>query len=179
MIAERLASELKRPNGSAMNMGQWMGFPYESAYKEKESKYLAYEIEVLTEIMAYLERDVGISGENIVVDTTGSVVYTGEPILRKLGTHTRVVHLSTPPEVQERMLKAYLDNPGPVLWRDVFSMKVGEKKEEALSRSYERLLLTREKLYQRYAHVTIDYYKRHQEGFGVDDFLAEVENQNV
>ena len=29
LIAAKLAPDLKRPDGSTMGMGEWMGFPYE------------------------------------------------------------------------------------------------------------------------------------------------------
>jgi hypothetical protein len=59
----------------------------------------------------------------------------------------------------------------------VFSKKHGETNEEALARCYPRLLFSRQRLYEQYADVTIDYYVRNQEGFGVKEFLEEIESQ--
>lgn len=173
LIAERLAQELIRDDGEVMDVGEWMGFPYEVQYKELESKYLAYEIEVLGQILKYLSRT--NPQENIVVDTTGSVIYTGKKILRKLQSNTTVVHLATPPEIKQQMLKSYVTSPRPVLWRDVFYKEPGETNNEALVRCYPRLLFSRERLYEKYAEVTIDYYTRNREGYGVNDFLVEVQ----
>ncbi len=175
LIANKLAPELSRSDGTAMDLGEWMGFPYEPRYKERESKYLACEIAVIGEILDYLSRS--NPGEKVVVDTTGSVIYAGENILGKLRSTTTVVHLATPPEVKERMLRVYLDQPRPVLWRDVFSKKRGETNEEALARCYPRLLFSRQRLYEQYADVTIDYYVRNRKGFGVKDFLGEIQAQ--
>ncbi len=175
MIAEKLAPELSQSDGTALDLGEWMGFPYESRYRERESRYLACEIEVIREILSYLSAS--NSGQKVVVDTTGSVIYTGKDLLERLKSSSTVVHLVTPPEVKERMLRAYLDQPRPVLWRDVFSKKHGETNEEALARCYPRLLFSRQRLYEKYADVTIDYYVRNQEGFGVKDFLREIESQ--
>jgi shikimate kinase len=111
------------------------------------------------------------------VDTTGSVIYTGKNMLERLKSNSTVVHLTTPPEVKERMLRVYLDQPRPVLWRDVFSKKRGETNEEALARCYPRLLFSRQRLYEQYADVTIDYYVRNRKGFGVKDFLGEIQSQ--
>jgi hypothetical protein len=88
--------------------------------------------------------------------------------------HTTVVHFSTPPEVQERMLDAYKAQPRPILWRDVFSKKPDEANEKALTRCYPELLSSRERLYEKCADVTIDYYTRIEDSFGVDDFLREI-----
>ena len=179
LIAKRLAPELTRPDGTAMEMGEWMGFPYEPQYKEREAKYMAYEIEVLTEIFELLESGEMDSEEDIVVDTTGSVIYTGEEILGRLRQHTTIVYLSTPPELQEKMLKAYVSKPGPVLWRDMFSKEPHETNEQALARCYAELLLFRQRLYEQYADVTIDYYTRSQEDFGVSDFLKGVDDPSI
>jgi len=175
LIAEKLAPELIRSDGRALDLGEWMGFPYEPRYKEREDKYLACEIEVIGEILGYLSGS--NPGEKVVVDTTGSVIYTGKNMLERLKSNSSVVHLTTPPEVKERMLRVYLDQPRPVLWRDVFSKKSGETNEEALARCYPRLLFSRQRLYEQYADVTIDYYVRNRKGFGVKDFLGEIQTQ--
>ncbi len=175
LIADKLAAELIRSDGTALDLGEWMGFPYEPLYKERESRYLACEIEVIREILNYLSAS--NSGQKVVVDTTGSVIYTGKDMLERLKSSSTVVHLATPPEIKERMLRVYLDQPRPVLWRDMFSKKHGETNEEALARCYPRLLFSRQRLYEEYADVTIDYYARNQEGFGVKEFLREIQSQ--
>ena len=87
--------------------------------------------------------------------------------------------LPTPPELQEQILKAYIANPGPVLWRDMFSKQPHESSEEALARCYPELLVARQRLYEQYADVTIDYYTRSQEDFGVSDFLKGVDDPSM
>lgn len=169
MITARLAPELVRPDGNAMTVGEWMGFPYEPHYEERESRYLMYEREVLDEICACLDDTKTDPEENVVVDTTGSVIYVGEA-LQKLCRHTVVVHLATPPEVWDQMLKAYVANKRPVLWRGLFNQEPGESVEDALARCYPKLLSAREQLYERCAHVVVGYGTR-QGNFGVDDLL--------
>jgi len=175
LIADKLAAELGRSDGTAMNLGEWMGFPYETRYRERESKYLSCEIAVLGEILDYLS--VINSEEKVVVDTTGSVIYAGENILKRLSSTTTVVHLPTPPEVKERMLQVYVNQARPVLWRDIFSKKQGETNQQALARCYPLLLVSRERLYGQHAHVAVDYYVRKRHGFGVKDFLEEIQAQ--
>ena len=175
MITKKLCTELARPDGTAMELGGWMGFPFDASYKERESRYLAYEIEVMEEILDYLESKESHWRQNIVVDTTGSVIYTGENVLARLRRSTTVVHLATPPEVHKLMLKAYLTNMRPVLWRDLFSNIPDEPNEDALARCYPKLLSTRERLYEQHAEITIDYYTLNQKGFGVKDLLNAVD----
>lgn len=175
LIAGKLAPELRRSNGTAMDLGEWMGFPYEPGYKERESTYLACEIAVIGEILDYLSGS--NPGEQVVVDTTGSVIYAGQETLRRLRSITTVVHLETPAEMKESMLQEYVDQPRPVLWRDIFFKKQGETNQEALARCYPLLAFSREKLYCQHAHVTIDYYARKREGFGARDFLEKIRAQ--
>ena len=174
LIAKKLAPMLKRHNGIAMGMGEWMGFPFQDGYKKREYRYLNLEIDVLSKILDYLESREINTQDNIVVDTTGSVVYTGEEILSRLRQHTTVVYLSAPPEIHEELLNAYVSNPHPMLWRDVFKKRPEETNEDALARCYPQLLYARQRLYERYADVTVDYFTRRKEGFGVSDFIAKI-----
>jgi shikimate kinase len=176
MITDKLAPALSRRDGTGMDLGEWMGFPYEPRYKEREAKYLACEIAVIGEILDYLCGNK--PEEKVVVDTTGSVIYAGEDILGRLRSTTLVVHLATPPEIKEKMLQVYADHPRPVLWRDIFSKQQKETNEEALGRCYPFLLSFRERLYGKHAHVAIDYYLRRREGFGVKDLLGEIQAQS-
>jgi shikimate kinase len=152
-----------------------MGFPYELHYRMRESRYLAYEIEVLSEILGGIETREHDPAEKTVIDTTGSVIYTGAEIIARLRRSTTVVHLQTPPEVKERMLQVYVAQPRPVLWRDLFSKKPEESNEAALARCYHRLLSARERLYDRYADIAVDYHNRNRRDFGVRQFLAEIQ----
>jgi shikimate kinase len=128
-------------------------------------------VAVLEEILACIEREASGCEGNVVVDTTGSVIYTGEALLSKLRQRTTVVHMATPPEIQEHMLELYLANMRPVLWQGMFEKRPGETNETALARCYPRLLSSRERLYERLADVTVGYDERGREGFGVGDLL--------
>jgi len=172
LIAEKLATVLARPDGSIMELGEWMGFPYESHYKDREAKYLAYEIEVLKEVLDSLESEKDNEGRNIIVDTTGSVIYTGDESLRRLRETTTIVHLETPPAVQESMLHKCLTNRRPVLWRGLFSQEPGETNDQALARCYPALLSAREQQYAKLAHVTVPYTTVNQDSFTIEDFIV-------
>jgi shikimate kinase len=175
LIAEKLSPELRKADGTSRSLAEWMGFPYEPQYRMRESRYLAYEIKVLSEILRGIQSREPESEEKTVIDTTGSVIYTGKEVMAWLRRSTTVVHLQTPPEVKEHMLQVYVAQPRPVLWRDLFSKKPEESNQEALARCYPRLLFVRERLYSRYADVSVDYHKRNKDHFGARQFLAEIE----
>lgn len=173
LIAARLGTELGPGGDSIGAVGRWMGFPFEPRYKEREASYLACEVEVMDQILENLSKRRDNLEEAIVVDTTGSVVYTGERTLKMLREATTVVHLETPLEIQKVMLQTYMKNPRPVLWREVFFRKPDETNEQALARCYPQLLASREQQYRKFAHVTIRHYKHRRTGFSVKDFLSE------
>ena len=155
-------------------MGKWLGLPYEQNYLQRESKYLENEKLVLIEIFKIIENNYSDTESDIVIDTTGSVIYTGEEFLYKLRRYTTVVYLETPPQVQDQMYRAYLARPRPVLWQGKFSKRTHETNKEALARCYPELLAYREQLYKRHAHITIDYDRYRQKGLKAADFLKEV-----
>jgi shikimate kinase len=174
LIAEKLASELAGSGGPLVDMGKWMGFPYQAGYEDREARYLALERETMAEVIAYLEADRENPQHNIVVDTTGSVIYTGKENLEKLRLYTTVVYLAITSEVREQLLRAYISDPHPMLWKGVFHREPQETNREALARCYPMLVNEREREYEQLAEVTIPYHKRRAEGFGIHDFLHAV-----
>lgn len=174
MIQKRLESMLKEAKIETKTMGEWMGFPYEVGYEDRETIYLEHEKEVLYQILDYLEAVDKRSNEDVVVDTTGSVVYAGDEILKRLRSSTTMVYLSAPSEVRERLLDAYISHPHPMLWRGVFGQEPGETNDEAMARCYQDLVTARERLYEKHAGLTVDYHRCREEGFGVREFLDEI-----
>ncbi|MEM7533517.1 MAG: hypothetical protein AAF639_15145 [Chloroflexota bacterium] len=190
LIAERLGLAIERQNHSRdaqvdakfdakFNVGAWMGLPYESHYRGREAQYLAHETAVMTEILAELAQNPQDTTQNIIVDTTGSVIYTSPVLLERLSQLTTIVYLDAPDFVQERMYQSYIANPAPVLWRDHFRPQQGECREDALACGYRELLAARTEQYRALAHVTLDYHILRQEGFGLAEFLAQVQQTTV
>lgn len=174
LIGRRLRRHLIGLDGNAVAMGEWMGFPWEPHYPEREALYLDCEKKVLQRVFDALEagRDQGKPG--VVVDTTGSVIYTGETLLARLKRLTTVVHLSTPGRVKETMLKAYVEKPRPVLWMGTYRKRPGETDRETLVRCYGILLNKRERLYRRISDVTVGFSERRRITFGVSEFLDRI-----
>ena len=174
LIEQRLEPDLTTADGVTVPMGQWMGFPYEAHYPQREAKYLQLEVEILNEILAYLETNPESCAGNIVIDTTGSVIYTGSDLLERLQQLTTLVYLDTPLAVQERMRSAYCADPAPVVWGDKFNQQPGESHEAALARCYPELLASRTREYKKWADITLDYHQLRQPTFTVADFLDEI-----
>ena len=155
MIEDRIVKLFKIPDKKEIDIGKWMGFPFEKKYRRNENIYLTFEIEVLSEIISYLQT--ADPSEKIVIDTTGSAPYSGDDIMKRLKALSCIIHLSVSQDHHIEMLEKYINNPRPVLWGDLYVKKSFETEKEALARSYEALLVYREKLYKKYAHHSIPY----------------------
>jgi len=171
LITERLSGELRREDGSCRSLGEWMGFPFQEEYQKREELYLSHEKQLMAELLDWIDENASGPDRNAVVDTTGSVIYTGESILERLRSLTTIIYFPVPAVIREAMMRQYVSNPRPVLWRGLFSMEPGESVETALFRSYNALLDSREVLYAGLADIEIDYFTRNSPDFKISNFL--------
>jgi len=172
LIARKLSSELMREDGSLMTLGEWMGLPFQDGYQGREDLYLSAEKQLMAEVIDWIDENAcGGPDENVVVDTTGSVIYVGDNLLKRLRSLTTVINFTVPTVVREAMLKQYIENPRPVLWRGFFSIEPGENVEDAMFRCYHALLDSRELAYRELADIEIDYFTRNSPDFRVSSFL--------
>ncbi len=128
----------------------WMGQPYDPQYPETQRLYLSFEEDSTNGVTRP-------TGRNLVVDTTGSVIYTPPPVLDRLKSETLIVYLEATAEVREGLFQKYISCPKPVIWGDSFSRKNGETDLDALKRCYPQLLEFRANRYNALADVTIPH----------------------
>jgi len=107
LIIQKLSSELRREDGSILTLGEWMGFPFQDGYQRREDLYLSCEKQLMAEVLDWVDENVrtGLHEENVVLDTTGSVIYTGETILKRLKSLTEVVNFAVPVVITAAMLR--------------------------------------------------------------------------
>jgi shikimate kinase len=181
-IEERLGSHLVADGYSGINgMAAWMGWPDSATYAQREADYLAAEIAALDELLTELERD---PGRELVLDTTGSVIYTGNKLLMRLRRQMTVVYLATSAEEQQLLIERYLNDPKPVLWRGAFQTKNGETSHDTVARCYPALVAARRQSYEALAHCTLAVGELHalsetpgSAASGAEDFLEKVRAQ--
>lgn len=172
MIAQRLDEliELRGGEDAVIAVGRWMGMPWTPGYAEREQQYLDLERQVTNDALdqaAALPADT-----NAVIDTTGSVIYTGKELLDRLKSECRVVYLDAPEHVRETMVKLYCDQPKPVLWQGAFVPNEHESQGVALSRCYARLLTERTERYRSLADRVLDYGVLREPGIDHDRVAA-------
>lgn len=173
-IEERLAPRLEAGGYSGINgVAAWMGWPDSPTYAERESQYLSDEIAVLEAVLTDLARS---PEKSLVLDTTGSVIYTGNHHLMRLRKLTTVVHLAASPREQELLIERYLNDPKPVLWRGAFQPKDGETPRQTVARCYPNLIAARRRSYATLAHCTIEVAQLRELPHEPSAFLKLVEN---
>jgi shikimate kinase len=152
-IEEKLAPRLKAGGFAGINgVAAWMGWPDAPIYLEREAQYLAEEIAALDDILNELEND---PLKSLVLDTTGSVIYTGNHLLHRLRKLMTVVYLAASDQEQQLLVQRYLGDPKPVLWRGAFVARAGEVPRETVARCYPHLMASRRQSYAALAHVTL------------------------
>ena len=152
-IEQKLAPRLVAGGFAGINgVAAWMGWPDSATYAERESEYLAEEIHALDEILTDLEKR---PEKSLVLDTTGSVIYTGNNLLMRLRRQMTIVHLAASAQEQQLLIERYLNDPKPVLWRGAFQPKAGEKPRETVARCYPALIAARRQSYEALAHCTL------------------------
>lgn len=160
VITDRLLGPGHKHIKEIEDIGDWMGFPYEPGYKNREKAYLSLEIEILNEFIARL--DSSSHTEKIVIDTTGSAPYAGDDVMKRLGELSCIIYLAASKEYYPEMLERYIKCPRPVLWGDKFEQRPFESFRDGLKRSYGELLTYRDSLYKKWAHYTIPYEVHHR-----------------
>lgn len=170
LIERCLVSELGERSGIEA-VSEWLGQPYEERFDRNQTKYLEAERKVMRRVVKGLDCLEG----NTVIDTTGSVIYTGGDVKGSLKKRTLVVYIRADEAFRERALARYIERPKPVLWMDNFERKGRETKEEALRRCYPLMLAEREARYERWGEVTIDY-EEVKRGDGPSHLLRLVED---
>lgn len=156
-IEERLAPALKTGSFEGINgVAAWMGWPDSPTYLEREAQYLSQEIAVLDEVLSGLESD---PNRELVLDTTGSVISTGNHTLHRLRRQMTVVYLAVANEEVQLLIQRYLRDPKPVLWQGAFRPHPGETPQQTVVRCYPVLIAARRQSYEALAHFTLPTLK--------------------
>lgn len=145
----------------------WMGQPYEERYREAEKKYLALE-DAITGGISLPDQ------KNLVVDTTGSVVYLRKKTHQFLKKNFLILHLEVTPNLLTEMIERYFSQPKPVIWGAHYRPAAKESPEETLKRCYPLCLTYRLERYRELADVTISGEISLDPKLTVDQFLEAI-----
>lgn len=170
-IEQRLRPRLEGGYSGINGVASWMGWPDSATYGQREAEYLAEEIATLDEVLTELERD---RSRELILDTTGSVIYTGNALLLRLRRQMTIVYLAATADEQQLLIERYLNDPKPVLWRGAFQPKKGETPHETVARCYPMLIGARRQSYEALAHCILPVAELRAPALDAADFLGQV-----
>jgi shikimate kinase len=177
LIEQRLSAQLVSEGfRGTSGVARWMGWPDSPTYAEREAAYLSAEIATLDQVLRGLEQG---TAQELVLDTTGSVIYAGNHLLLRLRRLMTVVYLAASVEEQQLLIHRYLSDPKPVLWHGAFQPKPGETPRETMARCYPPLIESRRRAYEALTHCTIPVAGLHQPSPSVDAFLQKIREELV
>lgn len=131
---------------SMQESADWMGFPYEDSYPAREAEYLALESRLT-------EQAFDNPKENLILDTTGSVIYLNENTRSLLARKSVIVHIQAGPNNLARLEKLYFKSPKPLIWDGMY--EDGCNRTAALKSAYPKLLKSRMDAYNAMADANI------------------------
>lgn len=173
LIAARLQA-LDGGSGSSLEeIGRWMGFPYEADFRRREALYLACEQDVLRDVV---DQATASTGTNCVIDTGGSIIYADPALLQSLRQCSTVIYLRIPDTLHPQLLSSYLDRPRPLIWNGLFTQTPDEQLQDAFRRCYTHLICQRERLYEQYSHLILEYGEYRQPAFSAEHLLRAVQS---
>ena len=164
LIEEKLAPELTALSYSGIHdVAKWMGYPSESRYAKTSALFLHHEEQVLNDICDPVEKGVD---SDVVIDTTGSIVYMPKSTIDRIKRISKVVYLSSTLEYADMLYQRYIEDPKPIIWGSSFRKWPFESTKHAIARCYPKLLDYRAERYEHIAHVQVPYDVHN--AFGLD-----------
>lgn len=158
LVESALEPHLKAQGfAGVQEVAKWMGQPYAPQYQETSREFVRCEREVMLKVVSELRQSESAIVAPCVIDTCGSVIYSGDEIKEGLKAATQVVYLEASEEHQAELFARYIAEPKPVIWGNAFSRENGEDVQHALERCYPRLLSSRDKLYREWADCSVPF----------------------
>ena len=127
---------------------QWQGHPYTQGYSERERESIALESQATRAALNTQE-------QNPIIDTTGSVIYVDQDVLKKLKQDYYVVYIEAMQDHIERLKVQYFKHPKPLIWAGHYKKIDGLSESESILQCYPKLLESRAKSYAKLADVTL------------------------
>ena len=127
---------------------KWQGHPYTDGYADREKHSIALETNATRKALKTGKR-------NPIIDTTGSVIYTHDDVLKTLQKDFYVVYIEAMEDHLERLKTQYFNHPKPLVWAGHYKKLSGKTETESILECYPKLLASRGKAYAKQANVTL------------------------
>lgn len=162
-IRRRFAKKLNKMGikNDYRSIAAWKGLPSREAhFRDIERMQVEYEQKVMEDVCHRLEVS---SDENIIVDTSGSLVYINDSVIQRLKKLTKMVYIVAGKEQEQELFNDEVIFKQPLVWGDAYRPKPDESREAAMRRCFSDLISWRSKQYERWADISIPYIKARKE----------------
>jgi len=146
------------------SFAEWQGQPYSKGYSEREYKSIGLETTAT-------QKALRINSPNTILDTTGSVIYTGDNVLKELSRTHYVVYIQATEQALERLKLQYFQQPKPLIWKNYFEQVPGQSDKDAVLASYPKLLKARAESYESLADTVLSSEYILDPGVTVEDIF--------
>lgn len=179
--APAASTGIKHTESSTRRISDWMGDPGSENSEAHQAIYLATERTVMQEVLNAIASTLqsphsSTTVPNIVIDTTGSLIYTGEEVTSALKSMSRVLLFDSSADEQETMLRKYLANPKPIIWNGHFCPTPQESYLQSLERAFRSLMVERKERYRELADCIIPFDVHHSSSYTVEQLLEDIED---
>ena len=179
IIEECLLKEVKGLMQHGISaVAEWMGTPMDAQYEDRRRVYLSFEREAVRRSLDAVDKvakEGALAGlQDIVIDTTGSVIYLDDEILEELKKKTKIVYLETPSQSHTQLSDRYFKHPKPIIWDESFKPIAGENKRETLIRCIKELIQRRHERYLQLAEVVLDFDSHNTNYISTREFMERI-----
>lgn len=166
LIEQRISKKVSSNNH---NLRNWMGLPGTDKFAETQKTYMSLENQTMREI---LEQALAHPEEDVIIDTTGSIIYCETDILKKIKEQTKVVYLGNTKINFDEVTARFIKDPCPlVIWAGMYQPLPNETPEESLERCYRKLFESRLEHYENLYDFKIDFELHKSPTFTSEEFL--------
>jgi len=127
---------------------EWQGHPYTEGYAERERHSISLE-------SSATQKALKTDARNPIIDTTGSVIYTDQDVLKTLRKDYYVVYIEAMDDHIERLKVQYFKQPKPLVWAGHYKKLDGKTETQSILECYPKLLASRGNAYAKLADVTL------------------------
>jgi len=166
LIEQKIAQNVSSNNKVLKN---WMCLPGTENFAETQKTYMSLENQMMREILDEVALN---PDEDIIIDTTGSVIYCESDILKKIKSLTKVVYLGNCQKNIELNVTRFMQNPCPlIIWAGLYQPLPNENYEQSLERCYRDLFKSRLEHYNNLSDFQISYDIHRSPEFDAKQFL--------
>jgi len=147
------------------DFAKWQGHPYSKGYAGREKQSIDLESQSTRKALS-------TRAHNPIIDTTGSVIYTDDDVLKKLTEAYYIVYIEAVAEHLDRLKAQYFKQPKPLVWAGHYKKIDGLTKRQNILKGYPKLLKARAKAYEKLADITLPSTMILNAEIEIDDIFA-------